>query len=145
MITAQYAHLRPAAGAGRLHGFARLVEDAHIGQRSAGAAVGTLDVCTLRPNAREVIAHAPTAPHGFGGLVQCGINTDLTALVGDAVADRLYKAVDQGGLQLGAGRGIDATAEDQSTHLRAIEGFLPYPALLRLSLIHISEPTKTRH
>src|ERR1019366_3644958 len=95
------------------------------------AAVGPLDVCTLRPNAREVIAHAPTAPHGFGGLIQCGIDANLSIIVGDAVSYRLHKAIDQGGLELGTGRGIDAATENHSTHLRAIEGFLPYCALLR--------------
>src|ERR1022692_4874152 len=86
---------------------------------------------TLRPDARKVIANAAATPHGFGGLVQCGIDTNLSIVVRDAVSYRLHKAIDQGRLQLGAGRGIDATAEDQTTHLRAIEGFLPYRALLR--------------
>ena len=131
MIAAQHAHLRPAARAGRLDGLARLVEHPHVGKRPAGAAVGAPDVRALRPDAREVIAHAAAAPHGLGGLVERRIDADFVAVVGDAVADRLHEAVDQRGLELGAGGGIDAAAENESVHLRAVEGFLPRRALLR--------------
>ena len=131
MITAQHPHLRSAAGTRRLDGFAGLVEHAHVGERPAGTAVGAPDVCALRPDAREVIPHAAAAPHGLGGLVERGVDADLVAVVGDAVAYRLHKAVDQGGLELGAGGGIDATAENEPVVLGAVEGFLPRRALLR--------------
>src|SRR5271157_1472476 len=85
-----------------------------------------------RADAGEVVAHAAATAHGFRSLVEGRVDADLVAVVRDAVADRLHEAVDQGGLELGPGRGIDATAEYEPVHLGAIEDLLPACLLLRL-------------
>ncbi len=133
MVAAQHAHLRAAAGAGRFDGLARAVEDAHVGNRAGGARLRALDVGALRPDAGKVVADAAAAPHRLGRLGQRRIDAGLAVdRLDDRVADRLHEAVDQGGLEVGAGGGIDAAGRDETVFLRPQELGFPVGAILLL-------------
>jgi hypothetical protein len=77
MVAAQHAHLRATAGAGRFDGFARAVEDAHVGDRAGSARLRALDLRALRPDRREVVADAAAAAHGFGGFGERAVDAGL--------------------------------------------------------------------
>ena len=136
MVAAQHPHLRPAPRAGRLHGFARAVEHAHIGNRAAGARMGALHLGALGADRREVVAHAAAAAHRFGRLLQRGVDTGLAVDdLRDRVPDRLHEAVDQRGLHRDPGRGIDPAGRNEAVLERTHEAALPVRALvLRLRL-----------
>ena len=114
VIDAQHAHLRATPRSSALNRGARLVEHVHVAARAAGDGVRALDEGALGPDAREVIAHATAATHGFGGFAQRFVDAGV-ALVVDAlnrVAHGLHKAVDQRGLDVGARRAHDAAGTD---------------------------------
>src|SRR5207244_11299629 len=132
MVAAKHGHLCATACAGGFNGLARLIEDLHVRQRAAGAALRTFHPRTLGSNAREVVADSPTAPHRFRGLIEGIIDANLSVDARNTVTDRLYEAVDQGGLEVRSGGGIDAAARDEALHLRTIEGMRPLFARVRL-------------
>ncbi len=133
MVAAQHAHLGATAGAGGFDGLAGAVEDAHVGNRAGSARLGALDVGALRPDAGKVIADAAAATHGFGGLGQRGVDAGLAVGgLDDGVADRLHEAVDQRGLQVGTGGGIDAAGRDEAVFLCPQELGFPMGAVLFL-------------
>src|SRR6185312_14990845 len=130
VVAAQHRHLRAAPRTGGLDGLARLVEHVHVGQRPAGAAVRALDVGALRSDAREVVADTAPSSHRLRGLVQRRVDAHLAVVAGNGIADWLHEAVDQRGLEIRAGRGVDAPAEDQAIHLRLEKRRLPTSACL---------------
>ncbi len=132
MIATKHGHLCPAARTSGFDGLARLVENLHVRQRAARAAVRTFHPRTLGSNAGEVVAHPTTAPHRFRGLVEGVVDANLSVGAGDAVTDRLDETVDQGGLEVRSGSGIDAAAGDKAVYLGAIEGLRPLFARVRL-------------
>ena len=131
MIATKHGHLCPAARTSGFDGLARLVENLHVRQRAARAAVRTFHPCTPGPNAGEVVAHPTTAPHRFRGLVKGVVDANFSVDTRNAVTDRLDEAVDQGGLEVRSGGGIDAPAGDEAVHLGAIEGLRPLFARVR--------------
>ena len=111
----QHTHLRATARAGRLHCFAAAVEHAHIGNRAGSAAIGTLDLGATRADAAKVVAHAAATAHGLGRLQQRFVNADLAVFaLRYRIAHRLYKAVDEGGFQVGTGGRVDAPAGNKT-------------------------------
>ena len=76
--------------------------------------MGAFDLRATRADTREVVAHATAAPHGLGRLAQRFVNAGVAALVHalDAVTHGLHEAVDQGGLDVGAGGTHDAARAD---------------------------------
>src|SRR6185436_14713385 len=116
--------------AGGLDRLAGAVEHAHIGDRAARARARALDLGALRADGGEVVAHAAAAAHGLGGFLQRGIDA-RAALdhLGDRVAHRLHEAVDQGGLQVDPGCGIDAAGGNEAFLLRLQEASLPLGAV----------------
>ena len=133
MVAAQYAHLGAAAGAGGFNGFAGAVENTHVGNRAGGAGVRAFDERALRPDAGEVITDTATAAHGFGGFGQGGVDARL-AIGGfdDGVADRLHEAVDQRGVEVGTGGGVDAASRDETVFLGPQEAIFPMSPILFL-------------
>ena len=88
-----------------------------------------------RADAREVVAHAAAAPHGLGGFAQRFVDAGEAFVVAalDAVAHRLHEAVDQRGVQLGAGGAHDAAGADGARVQVLEEALLPLgAAVLRL-------------
>src|SRR4029450_5742427 len=65
------------------------------------------------------------------GLVKGIVDANLSVDTRNAVADRLYEAVDQSGLEVRSGGGIDASAGNEAVHLGAIEGLRPLFARIR--------------
>ncbi|OQC14887.1 MAG: hypothetical protein BWX79_00778 [Alphaproteobacteria bacterium ADurb.Bin100] len=114
VVDAQHAHLRAAPGPGALHRGAGLVEHVDVAARPRSHGGGGLDLGATRANAREIVAHAAPTTHGFGRLAQGFVDAGVTAIVHalDAVAHGLHKAVDQGSLDIGAGRAHDAARAD---------------------------------
>jgi hypothetical protein len=108
-----------------------MVEHVDVAARSRRDRGGGADLGAARPDAREVVAHAAAAAHGLGrfaqGLVDAGIAVRVHAL--DAVAHRLDEAVDQCGLQVGAGRAHDAARTDGAGPQVGAEQGLPVLAL----------------
>jgi hypothetical protein len=131
VVAAQHAHLGAAAGAGGFHGLAGAVEHAHVGHGAAGAGLGALHQGALGPDGGEVVAHAAAPAHGLGGLFQGHVDAGLAfAFPGDGVAHRLHEAVDEGGLQFGAGGGVDASGRDEAFFHGLEEHALPMGALV---------------
>jgi hypothetical protein len=130
VVAAQHAHLRAAARAGRFHRLARAVEDTHVGKRAARARARALHFGAFGSNRGEVVADAAAAPHGFGGFLQRGVDARAALHhLADGVADRLHEAVDQGGLQVHAGGGVDAAGRYEAFFLRLQEAALPLGAV----------------
>ncbi len=131
MVAAQHAHLGATPGAGRFDGLAGAVEDTHVRHRAGSARLGTLDVGPLRADARKVIADTAAAAHGFGGLGECRVDAGL-AVDGfdDRIAHWLHEAVDQRGMQIGAGGGVDAAGRDETAFLGPQEARFPLGAIL---------------
>ncbi len=126
VVAAQHPHLRAAARARRLDRLARAVEDAHVGDRAAGARVRALHLGALGPDGGEVIADAAAAAHGLGGFLQRGVDAGLAVdHFGDRIAHRLHEAVDERRLQVDAGGGVDAAGGDEAVLLRLQEAALP--------------------
>ena len=126
MVAAQHPHLRAAAGTGRFHRLARLVEDAHVRHRTARARGGAAHQRALGADRGEVVAHAAAAAHGLGGLGERGVDAGLAVdHLGDGVAHRLHEAVDEGGGERGAGRGVDAARGNEAALLRLEEARFP--------------------
>ena len=110
VVDAQHAHLRATAAARALHGGAALVKHVDVAARAGSDGSGALDLGPAGADAREVIAHAAAAPHGFGRFAQGFVNAGV-AIVGhalDGVAHGLHEAVDERGLNVGARRAHDA-------------------------------------
>ena len=64
---------------------------------------------------------------------QRGVDAGLAVdRLDDRVADRLHEAVDQGGLEVGAGGGVDAAGRDEAVFLRPQEARFPVGAVLLL-------------
>ena len=114
VVDAQHAHLRAAPAAGALDRRARLVEHVHVAARPAGKRMRALDEGALGADAAEVVAHATAAAHGLGGLAQGFVDARVAVGVAalNGVAHRLHEAVDQRGLNIGAGRAHDAPGAD---------------------------------
>ena len=125
VVAAHHAHLRTPPRAGGFDGFAGAVEYAHVRHRTAGARLRAFDQRALGSDGGEVIADAAAAPHGFGGFFQRDVDARLAVrLAGNRVAHRLHETVDQGGLQCGAGGGVDASGRDEAGfHGREVEPF----------------------
>ena len=130
MIATKHGHLCPAARTSGFDGLARLVENLHVRQRAARAAISAFHPCTLGANAGEVVTDAAAAPHRFRGLVEGVVDANISADTRNAVADRLHEAIDQGGLEIRSGGCVDAAARDEPVHLRAIES--PRPSFTRV-------------
>ena len=132
MVAAQHAHLRAAPGAGRLDRFAGTVKHAHVAHRPGGAALGAADPGAARPDAREVIADAAAAAHGLRRFHEGDIDAGVAVVdMGDGVAHRLHKAVDQRGGEFGAGRRLDAPGRQKALLQGLQEAAFPLFALLR--------------
>jgi len=116
VITAQHAHLRAAPAAGRFDSFARAIEYPHVGNGARRVRGGALDPRAPGPDAREVIADAATPAHCLGRFAQRDVDAGLAVRIGfgDGIADRLHEAVDQRGLNVGAGCRHDAAGRDES-------------------------------
>ncbi len=73
-----------------------------------------LDLRAARADAREVVADAAAAAHGLGRFAQRFVDAGVAALVHalDAVAHGLHEAVDERGLDVGAGGAHDAARAD---------------------------------
>ena len=114
MVDAQNAHLRATSGAGALNRRAGLVEHVDVAARPRGHGMRALDLSPARADARKVVAHAATAAHGFGRFAQRFVDARVAVFINalDAVAHRLHKAVDQSGLDVGAGGAHDAAGAD---------------------------------
>ena len=114
VVDTQHTHLGATPRARALHGGARLVKHIDVAARAGRQRGRGLHVGALGPDAGEVVAHATAAPHGFGGFTQGFVDAGVTPIVHplDAVAHRLHKAVDQGGLDVGACRTHDAPGAD---------------------------------
>ena len=126
VVAAQHAHLGAAPGAGGFHRLAGAVEHPHVGHRPAGPGLGALHQGALGPDGGEVVAHAAAPAHGLGRFLQGGVDAGFAVrLAGDGVPHRLDEAVDQGGLELGAGGGVDAPARDEAVLHGVEEAFLP--------------------
>ncbi len=110
VVDAQHAHLGAAPRARAFHGGAGLVEDVDVAARARGQRGGGAHLGAAGADAREVVAHAAAAAHGFGGFAQGFVDAGVAAVVHalDAIAHGLHEAVDQRGLQVGAGRAHDA-------------------------------------
>ena len=126
VVAAQHAHLRAAARSRGLDRLARLVEDAHVGDRAARARVGALDPRALGADGGEVVAHAAAAAHRLGRFRERGVDAGPAVDdLGDGVAHGLHEAVDEGGGEAGAGGGVDAARGDEAVFLRLEELRLP--------------------
>ena len=80
----------------------------------------------------EIVADTAAAPHGLGGLLQGIVDAGLAvADAGNGVAHRLHETIDEGGLNLQPGGGVDAAGGDETMFLRQKESFLPLRALFR--------------
>ena len=114
VVDAQHAHLRATARARAFDRGAGLVEhiDVAAGPRRHG--MGAFDFSAAWADAREVIAHAATAPHGFGRFAQGFVNAGVAFFVHalNAVTHGLHKAVDERGLDVCARCTHDATGAD---------------------------------
>ncbi len=131
MVAAQHAHLGAAARAGGFHRLAGAVEDAHVGHRPRSARMRALDEGTDRTDRGEVVADAAAAAHGLGRLRQGGVDAGTVVDdLGDGIAHRLHEAVDQRGLQVGAGGGIDAAGRHEAVLLRFEEELFPMGAFV---------------
>ena len=130
MVDAQHAHLRAAARARAFDGGARVVEDVDVAARARSERCGGAHHRAARADAREVVADAAAAPHGLGGLAQGFVDAGETVAVHalDAVAHGLHEAVDQRGLQLGAGGAHDAARADGARLEVLQEALLPLGA-----------------
>ncbi|MDT4810427.1 hypothetical protein FQZ97_433360 [compost metagenome] len=136
MVAAQHAHLRAAARAGGFHRRARGIEHLHEGHRPRRARMRRAHQRARRPDRREVIAHAAAAAHGLGRLRHRGVDAGPPVTrFRHRVAHRLHEAVDQRGLDTGAGGGIDAPGRHEAVFLCPQEARAPGLALvLRLGL-----------
>ena len=114
VVHAQHAHLRAAPGARAFNRGAGLVKHVDVAARPGRHRRHRLDLGAARADARKVVADAAAAPHGFSRFAQCFVNAGKAAAIDalDAVADRLDKAVDQRGLNVGARRAHDAARAD---------------------------------
>jgi hypothetical protein len=131
VIAAEHAHLRAAPGAGRLDGFARPVEDAHVRHRAARARLRAAHVRALRTDRREVVADTAAAPHRLGGLRERRVDPGATVgHLGDRIADGLDEAVDERCREIGAGGGADPPGGHEALLLRLEEPRLPAGALV---------------
>ena len=127
VVDAQHAHLRTAARARAFDGGARLVEHIDVAARARRHRVRALDLGAARADAREVVAHATTTAHGFGGFAQGLVNAGEALVVHalNAVTHGLHKAVDQRGLDVGARRAHDAPgANGARVHVRQKQGLV---------------------
>ncbi len=118
----QHGHLRAAARAGRFHRRAHGVEYLHVADRARRRALRAAYPRAARPDEREVVADAAAAAHGFRRLVQCDEDAGHAVdVAGNRVRHRLDEAVDQRGLDLGAGRGVDTAAGNEAVGQRPVE------------------------
>ncbi len=123
VIAPEYAHLRAAARARRLHGFAGTIEHAHVGNGAAGAGIGAAYMGAPGTDGGEVVSDAAAAAHGFGRFRQRGVDAGFVVDgFGDGIAHRLHETVDEGRAQIGAGGGIDAAGRNEAVNLRLVEG-----------------------
>ena len=122
VVDAQHPHLCAAARTGAFHRRARLVEDVDVAARARGHGGRALDGRATRTDAREVVADAAAAAHGFGRFAQRFVNAGVAVFVHalDAVAHRLHKAVDERGLDGGAGGAHDASGAD-GTRIQVVQ------------------------
>ncbi|MNV23731.1 hypothetical protein D3C71_1147630 [compost metagenome] len=114
MVDAQHAHLRPPPRARALHGGAGLIEHVHVAARPGCHGGGGLHLCALGTDAGEVIAHASATAHGLGRLTQRFVDARKAFVIHalNTVTHGLHKAVDEGGLYVGACRAHDAARAD---------------------------------
>ena len=116
VVDAQHAHLCATTRPGALHGGAGLVEHIDVAAGAGRGGCRALDARALGADAREVVAHAAAAAHGFGRFAQGFVNAGVAVVVHalDAVAHGLHKAVDERGLDAGARRAHDASGTNRA-------------------------------
>ena len=114
MVDAQHAHLRATARTGALHGGAGLVEHVDVAARPRGQRARSAHARAARADAREVVAHAAAAAHGFSRLAQGFVDAGIARIVHalDAIAHGLNEAVDERCLDVGARGAHDAAGAD---------------------------------
>ncbi len=145
VVDAQYAHLCATACTCRLYGRAALVEHVHVAARAAGDTVCAFNFGAFRANARKIVAYTTATAHGLCGFTQGFINAWETFVIValDAVAHRLHKAVDQGGLNGGA-CGTHDTACADSTSTQVVEK-LGFPLGLEFRFFYAGQSTRYTH
>ena len=79
--------------------------------------------CAFRTDFGKVVANTAAASHGFRRLQQRRINPRFAVRIyfRHRIADRLYKTVDQRGLNIRSRRRIDASAGDEAAFERAVK------------------------
>ena len=86
---------------------------------------------TNRPDGGEVVADTAAASHGLGRFGQGGVDArTVIHHLGDGVAHRLHKAIDEGCRQLRASGGIDAPGRHEASFQGVGKAFLPQRTLV---------------
>jgi hypothetical protein len=145
MVHPHHAHLRAASRTCRLQRFARLVEDPHVGHRARSARQRALHQRAARTDGGEIVADAAAAAHRLGRLLQGQVDARPAFRVAtrNRITDRLDEAVDQGGVDVGAGGGIDAARRHEAVLQRPQE--FPLPVLLASGRLDRRERTSHAH
>ena len=98
--------------------------------------------CAFRTDFGKVVANTAAASHGFRRLQQRRINPRFAVRIyfRHRVANRLYKTVDQRGLNIRSCRRIDASAGDEAAFERAVNEVAATARVLIQSLVTNAEP-----
>ena len=87
----------------------------------------------MRPDSREVVAHAAAAAHRLGRFGQGDVDAGVALVVADdRIAHGLHEAIDERGRQRGAGRRLDAPCGQETVAQGLPESHGPGLALRRL-------------